>query len=312
MVVFFIIAAINVLASGDMGVTFTAKAFYNPETFSWSTIGQGAAIACFSFLGFDALTALAEDTEKPKSNLPRALILICLVMTVIYVVVSYLGQCLWPDFMNYTDPSAAIFDPILVAGGQILFTIVLVCQVIGMFAIALDMMAASTRLMFAMGREGSLPQKFFGHENPKTHVPTYNVILLTAITAAFIWADVNIVVTLITFGALFTFVLVNLSAIRYFFFVKKVRGVGKIITHLIFPIVGFLTSAYLWLSLGVEAQKLGFAWIAVGVIYLAIRTKGFRKPIDIYASKVDAQFAQQNASEYQEAASASSAEAVNN
>jgi len=304
MVVYFVIAAINVLAGGDFGVTFTAKAFYNPETFSWSTIGQGAAIACFSFLGFDALTTLAEETDKPERTLPRALILICLVMAVIYVVVAYLSQCLWPDFLNFSDPSAAIFDPIFVAGGQILLTLVLICQVVGMFAIALDMMAGSTRLMFAMGRDGALPEKFFGHENPKTHVPTYNVILLTAVTAAFIWVDVNVVCTLITFGALFAFVLVNLSAIRYFFFIKKVHGPGKIITHFIFPIVGFITSVYLWLSLGAAAQKLGFSWIAVGVIYLAIRTKGFRKPIDRNAAEVDAQFAQAAAAEKQaEAAS---------
>jgi len=291
-VVYFVIAAINVLSGGDMGVTFTAKAFYNPETFSWSALSMGAAVACFSFLGFDALTTLAEDAKRPERDLPRALILICLVMLVIFVVVSYLCQCLYPDFLNYSDPEAAILDPIFMAGGNILVTLVLICQVTGLFVIAMDIMAGSSRLMFAMGREGALPQKFFGYENSKTHVPTKNVILLTVFTAAFIWADANIVVTLITFGALFAFVMVNLSAIRYFFFIKKVRGAGKIITHLIFPIIGFITSVYLWLSLGSYAQALGFSWIAVGVIYLAIRTKGFRQAIDRNAAEVDAQFAE--------------------
>lgn len=294
---YFVFAAINTLAGGDAGVTFSAKAFYNSETFGWSSLFAGAATCCFCFLGFDALTLLAEDVKNPRKTLPKALILLCVVMALFFVVTSWLGQCLFPDYTAYSSVDVGMLDPMYVAGGQALITMVSVGMVVAMFSIMLDMLAASTRLMYAMGREGAIPKKPFGYENPKTHVPTYNVILLSVISGIFMWVDVSVVITMITFGGLLGFVLVNLSAIRYFFFIKKDRAGLKFIQHLVMPIIGFLTSGYLWLSLGVAAQTVGFIWLGIGIVYLAISTKGFRRPVAQFADEVDAQFAQEDATQ---------------
>jgi len=295
--IYFIIAGISVLSGGSAGVTFTSQAFYNPDTFSWSTIFSGAATACFAFLGFDALTTLAEDVNKPRRTLPKAMILICIIAAAFYIVSAYVAQCLYPNFNAYSSVDSAMLDPMFMAGGNVLMTMVSIGMIVAMFSVMVDVIAASSRLLYAMGREGAIPKKPFGYENPKNHVPTYNVIILVAIFAALIWADVNVIITMITFGGLLAYVLVNLAAIRYFFFVKKDRKGIKVFAHFIVPLIGFLTCGYLWLSLGAAAQIFGFIWLAAGIIYLAIRTKGFRKPIAKFADEVDVELAEQESAE---------------
>lgn len=295
--IYFIIAGISVLSGGDAGVTFTSKAFYNPDTFSWSTIFSGAATACFAFLGFDALTTLAEDVNKPRKTLPKAMILICIIAAAFYIISAYIGQCLYPDFNAYTDVEAAMLDPMFIAGGNVLINMISIGMIVAFLAIMADVIAASSRLLYAMGREGAIPKKPFGYINPKNGVPTYNVIILVVVFAALIWADLNVIITMITFGGLLAYVLVNLSAIRYFFFIKKDRKGIKVFAHFIVPLVGFLTCAYLWLSLGVAAKTVGFIWLAAGIVYLAITTKGFKKPMAKFADEVDVELAEQEAAE---------------
>lgn len=300
---YFIIVGISMIGGGDAGAAPASTAFVNPATFSWSTIFQGAATACFAFLGFDALTVLAEDVNKPRKTLPKALILLCLIEAAFFIMASYVGQGLYPDVTAYTSVDSAMLDPMFVVGGNVLVTIVSIGMVVAMFAVMLDMMAASTRLLFAMGREGAIPKRPFGYESPKTHVPTYNAIILTVIYAVFCLTnmDLMLAITLITFGGLFGFVMVTFSAPRYFFFIKKDRKGVKVISNLIVPIIAFITSGYLWISLGATTLIVGFIWMAAGIVYLAVRTRGFRRSIAMFADEVDAALAEQEAAETQAA-----------
>jgi len=294
--IIFIILGFHLMGSGH--ATGTAG-FFNPATFSWGTIFGGAAVCCFNFMGFDALTVLAEDVDKPRKTLPKSLILVCVIMAVFFAVSGGVGQALYPNFNSFSNPDAAMLDPMFVAGGQTLVTIVSVAMCVALFTVMVDMLAASSRLLYAMGRDGALPRKFFGQENPKTHVPTRNVLLLAGFSAAFMWVDLNIVITMITFGGLSAYALVNLAAFRYFWFIKKDRKGAKVVGHLILPLIGFVFCGYLWLSLGTTAQIVGFSWLAVGIIYIAIKSKGFKLPMAPYAEEVEAELSKQEAIEDQ-------------
>jgi len=295
----FIILGFTVLSGGGAHGVATANGFYNPETFSWGTIFAGAAVCCFNFMGFDALTVLAEDVDKPRKTLPKSLILVCVIMAVFFALSGGIGQAIYPDYNSYSAFDAAMLDPMFVAGGQTLVTIVSIGMCVAMFTVMVDMMAASSRLLYAMGRDGALPRKFFGYENPKTHVPTHNVLLLAAFSAIFMWADVNVVITMITFGGLLAYTIVNLSAFRYFWFIKKDRKGAKVIGHLILPLIGFVFCGYLWLSLGTYAQIVGFSWLAVGIIYMVIKSRGFKRPMAQYAAEVEAELSKQEAADTQ-------------
>jgi putrescine importer len=276
---YFIYAAINALQAG-VGTGFSSVAFVNPATFSWGTLITGASIACFSFVGFDAITTLAEEVKEPTRTLPRAILITCLSMAVLFAVMSYLAQAVFPDNSLFTNPDAAFIDVARVAGGQTLTNAISLAMVAGALAFSLDMMAGVTRLLYGMGRDGVLPKKFFGYVSPKTNVPVYNVLLVTAFCLALTNISLGDLIPVINFGGLLAFICVNLSVITHFYIKKGQRSGGvNFVKYLLFPGLGALTCAALWLGLPINAKLIGGSWALLGIIYMAFYTKGFKTPM---------------------------------
>jgi amino acid transporter len=88
----------------------------------------------------------------------------------------------------------------------------------------------------------------------------------------------QLAVELLNFGAFVGFILVNLSVIRYFYLCLRRRSGMALLTNLVFPLTGAAVCFYVWLNLSTKAQVAGFGWLALGAIYLAIITHGFRIP----------------------------------
>ena len=280
-VIFFVYSATTALGAGA-GVGFSSQGFINPQTFDLRLVLEGTAIACFSFIGFDAITTLAEDVKEPSKTLPKSIILTCLVMAAIFVVLSWLAQNLYPSF-EYTNPDAAFIDAARVAGGKTMANLISLAMVAGAFAFSLDMMAGVTRLLFGMGRDGVLPKKVFGYTHPKTGVPIFNILIITAFCLCFSSLTLGDLIPVINFGGLMAFVCVNLSVIVHFFVKKKMRqGAANIFKYLILPGLGFITCLVLWLSLPGNAKIVGFSWLAAGLIYIAIWSKGFKRKPELH------------------------------
>src|SRR5690606_591692 len=72
--IFIGLAAKDIMGGAGTGMIFNFDPFYNPDE-SFSYIVAGAALLCFSFLGFDSATAFAEETINPKKTIPRAVII---------------------------------------------------------------------------------------------------------------------------------------------------------------------------------------------------------------------------------------------
>jgi putrescine importer len=276
---YFIYAAIAVLQGGGVGTGFSSVAFVNPETFNWGAVITGASIACFSFIGFDIMTTLAEETIEPKKNLPRATLIVCFAMAFLFAVMSYLAQAVFPDYTAFTNPDVAFVEVAVLAGGETLSKAISLAMVAGAFAFSMDMMAAATRMLFGMGRDGVLPKKVFGYVHPKTGAPVYNVILVSIIALIGSGIALGDLIPLINFGGLFAYILVNLSCILHFFGKERKRTGWDIFKYLIVPGLGFLTVLTLWLMLPGNAKLIGSVWGVLGIIYMAILTKGFKNPM---------------------------------
>jgi amino acid transporter len=277
-VFYFFYASINALNDG-VGMGMSTLGRYNPESFDVSNLITGASIACFSYLGFDAITTLAEDVKEPKKTLPKATILTCVIMTVLFIFMSWLAQNLHPSF-DYNNPNAAFIDAAKVAGGVVMENLISLAMVACAFAFSLDMMAGITRLLFGMGRDGVLPKKIFGFANKKG-VPVYNIIIITIICLIFSNATLGDLIPLINFGGLLAFTCVNLAVIFHFFGKRKLRsGSANIAKWLILPGIGFITCVLLWI--GLPTKWLGAIWLAIGVVYLAVYTRGFRRKITAF------------------------------
>jgi amino acid transporter len=133
---------------------------------------------------------------------------------------------------------------------------------------------AAARLLYGMGRSDAIPRGFFGVIEPKRHIPMNNIVLIGAIAliGAFL-VTYERGVELLNFGAFIAFMGVNAAAfVRYF-----VREQQKNWVNLFVPVLGFGICLFIWLNLSQAAKLAGTGWIAAGIVYGAIRTKGFQR-----------------------------------
>jgi amino acid transporter len=137
--------------------------------------------------------------------------------------------------------------------------------------------AGVSRLMYVMGRDGVINKKIFGHINPKNFTPSYNIIIVGIVALAAGLMSLDIVISMISFGALIAFTFVNLSVIsRYALRDGRTKNIKDIFNFVIIPLLGFLSVFAMWLEIEETALKYGLWWAMFGVLYLGYKTKGFK------------------------------------
>lgn len=273
-VVFIVVCAYAVTQGAGEGTLISARPFVRPEGFSSGMLIAGGAIACFSFLGFDSITTMAEEAVNPKRDIGRAAILACLIGGGIFILQAYVAQLVWPDYTTFESADTALFEVAKVAGGAAMAGLYTFAVVISTLTAGLTGQSSAARLLFGMGRDEVLPKKFFTHLHPKYKTPVYNIFIMCAIgVIGALTMNIALVTELLNFGGLFGFMCVNLSVIAYYFIKKKKHNV---ISYLILPAFGFVICFYLWIHLSHIALAVGGTWLAIGIIYAAIKTKGFK------------------------------------
>lgn len=146
-------------------------------------------------------------------------------------------------------------------------------------ASALTGQAGASRLLFGMGRDGVIPPKIFAYVHPRYSTPTRAIYVMAAVTLiGSLLMRFQLAVELLNFGAFAGFILVNLSVIRHYFIRLELRRGAALFGNLIFPLLGALVCGYVWMNLTNKAKIVGFLWLAVGALYLAGLTRGFRVP----------------------------------
>jgi len=273
--VFVALSVGTVIANDGIAGLVSAAPFANP-TSTFGTITAGAAIAAYSFLGFDAVTTFTEETIEPKKTVPRAIMLIALIGGVIFILVSYVTQLVHPGG-EFADASSAAFDIALTIGGNVFGAVFIAGLVIAQFASGLAAQASAARLLYAMGRDGALPRRVFGYISARFHSPVVNIVLIGVVGLVALFLDVATSTSFINFGAFTAFTMVNLSVIVYFFKRRREGAHLNVALYVVLPVIGAIVTAYLLTQLDVNAIVLGVSWLVLGVIVLALVTKGFRR-----------------------------------
>jgi putrescine importer len=277
--------AIAHIASDVDVPSFTAP-FYDSGT-DLGLVFAGSAILALSFLGFDAVSTLAEETENPRRKIPLAIMLCALAGGAVYVFQSYLGQLAFPDFASFADhQDVASADVMKEIGKDFLNSFFTAAYVAGAFACAMASQASVSRILYAMGRDGSLPKRVFARLHPRYRSPVVAnlVVGLFGLTALFI--SLATVSSMISFGALAAFSFVNLAVIKTYVIDRGRRSGADIAKYAVLPFLGFVFTIYLWTKLSGVAFEVGLAWLAAGLIYLVALTRGFRKaPPEMYTGE---------------------------
>ena len=274
----FIIFSIKGLLNGQgAGTLFSILPFIDSHA-NMPEIMAVIPVLCFSFLGFDAVTTLSEEVKNPKKSIPKAIYLITIIGGVLYIVGSYFLQLVWPDYQSFKNPEAAYIDIAMYIGGNFLVSYILAEGTMACFASAIASGTSASRILYAMGREQVLPAKIFGHLSPKYRTPVYNILIIGCIAFSSLFLSLTFAVSLINFGALFTFTLVNLSVIAHYYIRKKQRSIRGTIQYLIIPLIGASLTGLFFVKLDIHSLILGGVWFTLGFLYLLNLTKMFRKP----------------------------------
>ena len=236
----------------------------------------GAAIACYSFLGFDAVSTLTEETHEPRKTIPRAILLITLIGGGIFIAASYFVQLAHPS-VEFQNADSAAYEIARNIGGDLFFSFFLIGLIVGQFTSGLSAQASASRLLFAMGRDGVLPRPFFGRISKRFETPVNSIVLCGVVALLALHMDVTTSTSFINFGAFLAFSLVNLSVIFHYYLNAERRGLRELVLFLLFPLIGLFADLWLMVSLDHLAIWLGATWLVLGVVYLAVITSGFRQ-----------------------------------
>jgi amino acid transporter len=296
----FVAAARFILGAAHDSLYYT-RPFYDPQTFTLAGLFGCTSIAVLTYIGFDGISTLSEEAESPRRNILLATVLTCLVIGILSAMEVYVAQLIWPAFQPFPDVNTA-YAHVAGRAWKPLFPIVGFTLLLANFGSGLGAQIGAARLLYGMGRSNALPKSFFGVVSEKHRIPRNNVILVGAVAliGAFVLEIVagyktyalgtsglssatfakimnggeayGLGAEMLNFGALIAFMGVNLAAfVRYF-----VREDSKKIANFLPPIAGFLICLLLWLNLSRPAKIVGAIWMAVGILFGAVKTRGFR------------------------------------
>lgn len=274
-VVFVVLSSAKIFGGS---VDFTAPFAGDGTAPGLSPVLAGAAILCLSFLGFDAVSTLAEESKDAKRDVPRAIMIATVSAGLIFILLSYVAQLVFPS-NDFADPESGSLDVMTAAGGQFMNAFFTAAYVAGAFGSALTSQASVARILYSMGRDGVLPRRLFGYVSPRFSTPVYAIVVVSVVSLLAIVIDLATLASVISFGALAAFSVVNLSVIKHFF--VDLRERRNVALNLVLPLIGFALTVWLWTSLSGLTLVIGMCWLAVGFIWLLGVTRGFRQPTPV-------------------------------
>ncbi|WP_206812492.1 APC family permease [Paradesulfitobacterium ferrireducens] len=268
---------------GGAGTFFDWSAFFNATEFNqpgmgWGIIFSGAAILALSFLGFDAVSTVSEEAINPEKNVGRAIIITCVGAGIVFILVTYFTQLAWPTaWSEIKNVDTGAYEIINKVAGSFMGYFFTGAYVVGCLASAMASQASASRILYGMGRDGILPRRFFSYLHPKHKTPTNNIFLIAVISLSAVFFSLATAASLVNFGALLGFVMVNISVIVHYFIKNKRRSGTDIFKYLVGPVLGALICFSIWYNLDISSKELGLIWVILGIVVLAVRTNFFRK-----------------------------------
>lgn len=246
-----------------------------------SHLMTGAAVLCLSFLGFDAVSTLAEETRDPQRDVPRAILLTTLGAGLLFTVLAYISQLVLPG-SHFANVDAAANEVMFKAGGQFLANFFTAAFVAGSLGSALASQAAVSRILYTMGRDQVLPRRWFGRLSPRFGTPVFATLVVSVFSLLALVIDLTTLASLISFGALVAFSAVNLAVVRTHLVDQAChRNLSGLLRYGVVPLVGMSLTLWLWTSLSALTLTIGMTWFTLGLVYLGVLTGGFRKRVKL-------------------------------
>ena len=163
----------------------------------------------FAYIGFDAVSVLAEESKNPQRDLPRGMMLSLIICTIVYILLTLVltGAVNYRKFEGVGDPLAFIFEPENLNVGWMQF-LVAITAVVAMTSVLLVFQMGQPRIWMSMSRDGLLPH-VFQKIHPKFKTPSFSTIITGLVVGIpIIFTDKTFVLDFTSIATLFAFLLV--------------------------------------------------------------------------------------------------------
>ncbi|MEV6396611.1 amino acid permease [Streptomyces sp. NPDC051907] len=233
-------------------------------------VSAAGASLFFSYIGFDAASTAGEEAKNPQRDLPRAIMLSLLIVTVLYVLVAAVavGARPWDGFGESEAALAGIMKDVT---GQTFWAVLLAAgAVIAIASVVLTVLYGQTRILFAMSRDGLVP-RVFSKVHAKTGVPRANTLIVSVFCGGLAAAvPLGHLADATSIGTLFAFALVNVAVVVLRRTRPDMRRTFRVPLSPLFPAIGFALCIWMMTSLSAVTWTVFGVWMAVGMaIYFA-------------------------------------------
>ncbi len=269
---FFVVLAFYYVAPAKMATNWKP---FQPN--GWGGTFTGAAVVFFAFIGFDAVSTVAEETKNPKRDLPIGIIASLVICTVLYIIVAAVFTGMIPFVELKTRSEADLAESLTMALDYVAphqkwaTNIVAFGSVIAHTAVLLVFQMGQPRIFFSMARDGLLPQTF-AKVHPRFKTPHVTTIL-TGVLVGLVAGSANIdeMVNLTNIGTLFAFALVCIGiTILRFTDPDRPRAFRVPFGPFLLPILGAASCAGLMVYLPPASWWRFIGWLVLGMsVYLA-------------------------------------------
>ena len=211
---FFIVVALYFVSPSNM-----VKNWHPFQPTGWGGTLAGAAVVFFAYIGFDAVSTVAEETKNPARDLPIGIIASLIICTFFYVIVAAVFTGLIPYHELVRRLATEQAEPLTMALDHVApnarwaSAIVSFGSVVAHTAVLLVFQLGQPRIFFSIARDGLLPP-VFAKVHPRFKTPHVTTILTGVIVGGFAAVmSIDEMVDLTNIGTLFAFVLVCVGII---------------------------------------------------------------------------------------------------
>lgn len=246
---------------------------HNFAPFGFAGVTAAAGVIFFTFVGLDSVASAGEEAKNPRRNLPLAIMIALVTVTVLYVAVALIGVAAQPytEFDGQEAGLAKILENVV--GASWPGTVLAAGAIISIFSVTLVSVYGQTRILFAMSRDGMIPG-IFHKVNPRTLTPIPNTIIVALVISLLAGLiPINFLSEMTSIGTLVAFITVSIGVMVLRHRAPDLPRSFKVPLYPVFPILSIAGCLWIIASLRLITIYVFIGWVVVAFIWYLLYSR---------------------------------------